>query len=153
MTSDIVCYQPTSLDQLWADAERMAKSNIVPLAYRNKPADIVVAAMWGWETAQLGVMTSLHYIDVIQGRAAYRSEGLVAVALRKGYVKDVHTAMQGTFGADDYAAICTVVKANGTTLQRGSRSLMPSAAASTARTTTPNGSIAAHRPGPGFRGA
>ena len=114
----VVSYQPRDMAELLTWAERAAKSTVVPPAFRNKPADICIAVQWGWETAELTPMIALAYIDVIQGRAAYKSEALVGIALRKGYIQDVEEEFVGTPGADEYAAVCTVTKKNGKTLTR-----------------------------------
>jgi hypothetical protein len=114
----VTTYQPENLQQLEAFAERLAKSGIVSQQYRGKPNDVLAACLWGWETAQLTPMTALAYIDVIQGRAAYKSEGLVAIALRKGFITDVEEEFTGNPGTDEYAAVCTVTKKSGKTLTR-----------------------------------
>lgn len=116
MSNELTSYTPRDIGELSNFAERLSKAQIVPQQYRGKPNDVFAACMWGWETAQLTPMIALNYIDVIQGRAAYKSEGLVAVALRKGYISDIEEVFEGE--GDEYAAVCTVTKANGKTLTR-----------------------------------
>lgn len=117
-SNNVVSYQPTNLEQLTSYAERLSKSLIVPAQFRGKPNDILVACLWGWETAELPPLTSLAYIDVIEGRAAYKSEALAGIALRKGHILDIDEQLVGEPGSDDYAAVCTVVKKNGKPLTR-----------------------------------
>lgn len=61
-------------------SEKLAKSGVVPTAYRNKPEDIFVAIAMGY---QLGfpVEQSLQDIAVINGRPCLWGDGLLSLAL------------------------------------------------------------------------
>lgn len=68
---------PTALGEIWRHAKMLAESSLVPEAYRNKPANCVIAielaARLG--SAPLMVMQSL---DVIHGNPSWRSKFLIA---------------------------------------------------------------------------
>lgn len=65
-------------------AALLSKSNLVPKAFRGKPADIVIALLWGEEVG-LGPTSSLSYIDVIEGNATINAEGSNALIRRAGH--------------------------------------------------------------------
>lgn len=65
-------------------ASLLSKSNLVPKAFRGKPADIVIALLWGEEVG-LGPTSSLSYIDVIEGNATINAEGSNALIRRAGH--------------------------------------------------------------------
>ena len=62
----------------------IAKSSIVPSAYRGKTADIIVAGLagraFGWD-----VITSLNNYHVIEGKASLRPEAMLALVRRSGH--------------------------------------------------------------------
>lgn len=86
MPADLVPVAPVADD--WALIERqaqtLAKSNIVPSAYRGKPNDILVAILWGNDLG-LGPIPSLKFIDVIEGEPALSTEGRVALVRKAGH--------------------------------------------------------------------
>lgn len=65
-------------------AEVLSRSNLVPKAFRGKPADVVVATLLGQELG-LGPMATMSYIDVIEGNATVNAEGKVALVRRQGH--------------------------------------------------------------------
>lgn len=71
-------------DLLLRQAEVLAKSSILPAAYRHKPNDIIAAGLagrvFGWD-----VMTSLHNYHVIEGTASLRPEAMLALVRRAGH--------------------------------------------------------------------
>jgi hypothetical protein len=69
---------PTTVDEAWRLATIMAKSGIVPAAYKGKPEDVLVAIMYG---AELGLTPAqaLTGISVINGRPGLFGEALLAV--------------------------------------------------------------------------
>ena len=73
-------FQPQTFSELMSMAETVAKSELVPAAFRNKPANIVVAIMAGRELG-LGAMQSLRLIYVIEGKPVMSADGAVALAL------------------------------------------------------------------------
>lgn len=73
-------FQPQTFAELMSVAETVAKSELVPAAFRGKPANIVVAIMAGRELG-LGAMQSLRLIHVIEGKPVMSADGAVALAL------------------------------------------------------------------------
>lgn len=71
----------SSMKELETLSQRIAKSELVPVAYRNKPDDIYVAMLMGNELG-VGPMQSLQNIDVIDGRPRSRSRLNKVLALR-----------------------------------------------------------------------
>jgi hypothetical protein len=65
-------------------AAAISKAGIIPGTFRGREADIVVAVCWGAEIG-LGPMASLQLIDVIDGRAALRTEAKVSVIRKWGH--------------------------------------------------------------------
>lgn len=81
MTTAIEQFQGISLiDQ----AKMLAGSNLVPKAFRGKPADILVATLWGAEVG-LGPIASMNFIDVIDGTPTMNAEGGSALIRRAGH--------------------------------------------------------------------
>lgn len=72
------------LNTLWRVADLLAKSGMVPQAYRGKPADVLSAALYGRELG-LGPTTSMQYLSVISGRPTLSAEGRVALIRRAGH--------------------------------------------------------------------
>lgn len=65
-------------------ADLLSKSNLVPKSYRGKPADIVVARLWG-EEAGIGMFAALQYLDVIDGNPTVNADGCNALIRRAGH--------------------------------------------------------------------
>lgn len=71
----------SSMKELESLATRIAKSNLVPTSYRDKPDDIYVAMLMGNELG-VGPMQAIQNIDVVEGRARSRSRLKKVLALR-----------------------------------------------------------------------
>lgn len=76
--------EATHFSLLCQQADVLAKSQILPAAYRHKPADIIAAGLagrtFGWD-----VMTSLNNYHVIEGRASLRPEAMLGLVRRAGH--------------------------------------------------------------------
>lgn len=72
--SIVVADLKTSMDL----AEKLAKSELVPVAYRGKPHNILVAIQWGMEIG-LTPMRSLQALAVINGKPAVYGDELLAL--------------------------------------------------------------------------
>lgn len=70
---------PKSLDEAMKYAEIIAKSEIVPADYRNKPANVLVAIQMGMELG-LPPLQALQNIAVVNGRPAVWGDSLMAIA-------------------------------------------------------------------------
>jgi hypothetical protein len=70
--------QPNSLSEAFQMAEMLAKSQMVPKCYQNKPQDTLVAMMMGSEIG-LNPIQSLQNIAVINGKPAIYGDALLAL--------------------------------------------------------------------------
>lgn len=83
-------------NNLLAQAEMLAKANIVPKAFRGKPADVLAAILWGDELG-LGPMAAMNFIDIIDGNPTLNTEGRVALVRRAGHsIQITATATEAT---------------------------------------------------------
>lgn len=64
-------------DQCFSLAERVARSNLLPAAYRGKPTETAIAMLYGAEIG-LPPMTSLQRIVVVEGKPTLDAQGMVA---------------------------------------------------------------------------
>ena len=100
-----------SLDDAMRAAELMSKSGLVPQAFRNRPADILVAMQWG---AEMGIqpMQAINSISVIQGKPSiYGDLGKALIMRRAGLdLIDYSNEVDGDGG--DRAATCRIERAN-----------------------------------------
>ena len=65
-------------------AERIAKSQLIPQAYRGKPADAAICMMYGAEVG-LPPMTALQRIIVINGKPTLDAQGMAALIRGAGH--------------------------------------------------------------------
>jgi hypothetical protein len=72
----------SSLGEMMQMSEMLAKSSMVPTAYRGKPQDVLVCLMWGQEVG-LGAIQALNGISVINGKPALWGDA--ALALVRGH--------------------------------------------------------------------
>lgn len=90
----------TFFDLLTRQVDYLAKSTILPSAYRGKPADIIAAGLagraFGWD-----VMTSMNNYHVIEGKATLRPEAMLGLVRRAGHsvVVKVEDGEQGRFAS------------------------------------------------------
>lgn len=110
---EIVTYEPKNLGELKSFCDLITKTNLVPTAYKGKPEDAMVAIMFGKETGNLGPLTSLQFIAVINGRPGYYSDAVPGVALNKGMILDIEEFEEGQPYEDTYKRVCVLTKANG----------------------------------------
>lgn len=99
MVSEIEVYQqptlapvgPAELDTMIRQADLLSQSDIIPNAYRRKPANILVAAMTG-RTFGWDVMTAMRNGHVIEGTWALRPEAMLGLIRKAGH------SVNGTMG-------------------------------------------------------
>tara|TARA_B100000965_G_scaffold176025_1_gene146838 strand:+ start:11691 stop:12629 length:939 start_codon:yes stop_codon:yes gene_type:complete len=75
---NLTMLEPKSLTEAMQFSETLAKSGLVPDAYKGKPQNILVAIQWGYEVG-LPPMQALSNINVINGKATLWGDALVAV--------------------------------------------------------------------------
>jgi hypothetical protein len=104
----VATYDPSVEDSLFALAERIEKSNLVPGAYRGKPVDIAIAMIYGHEMG-LSPLTSLQRVVVIEGSPTLDAQGMTALTRKAGH--------SITGEVDDKKAVVTGVRQdNGDTM-------------------------------------
>lgn len=81
----------------------MAKSQLVPTAYRNKPEDILVCIQHGSEIG-LKPLQALNTIAVIQGRPTLFGDGLPALLWGSGLLESMDEYFEGD--GDKLTAVC-----------------------------------------------
>jgi len=101
---------PQSFEQVMVFAEQLANSGLVPVTYRNKPSDCLVAMQFG---ASLGLhpLQAIQNIAVINGRPCLWGDAALALVRASGVCESIIETHDGD------TAICTV-KRRGETPQR-----------------------------------
>ena len=87
MTADLTLYTPPSasdLEQSWRLAERIARTDFVPGAFRGKPEAVLACILAGRELG-IGPMQALQSIHVIQGRPTMSADLMVGLVRRAGH--------------------------------------------------------------------
>lgn len=79
--------EPQNLTELMALAELIAKSEVCPQSYRNKPGDIIVAGQLG-RSLGFGVLLSLQTIAVINGRPSIWGDGGLGLVQASGLLEE-----------------------------------------------------------------
>lgn len=72
-------FRPANFEELWRFANLIAKTDMVPDQFRNKPGEILAAVQMGHELG-LPPMQSLQTIAVINGRPTLWGDGALAIA-------------------------------------------------------------------------
>lgn len=91
-------------DNLFAKADFLSRSTIIPSQYQGKPANCLVALEYAQRLgcSELMVMQNL---DVIQGKPSWSSKFMTAVANDCGRFTPIRYKMTGTKGKDDWGCI------------------------------------------------
>lgn len=74
---------PQNLEQAWALADALAKSELVPTEYRNKPAN-VIAMLFMAQDLGVGITHAMREIYVVKGKPSTSSALKVALILQSG---------------------------------------------------------------------
>ncbi len=83
----------------------LAKSQMIPKQYQNRPEDIVVAMMWS-HTLGIHVLQGLQGIAVINGRPSLWGDLMLALCQDSGLLVDIAETMSGS--GEALAATCVV---------------------------------------------
>lgn len=73
--------QPQTIDEAMGLAKMLAGSDMVPDAYRNKPANILIAIMRGRELGW-GAMQSMSLVHVVKGKVVLSADAMVGLVKR-----------------------------------------------------------------------
>jgi hypothetical protein len=100
---------PATFTELVEFAEIAARSQLVPTAYRNHPADIVLAVQLGSEVG-LRPMQSLQNIAVINGHPAVWGDALPALCKASAVYEDLIETWEREDDADFLTAVCVALR-------------------------------------------
>jgi hypothetical protein len=108
-TDELAAYTPRSFTEACAMAEFLAKSELIPAAFRGKPADILVAAGMG-AALGLSMMQALQSIYVVQGRPALYVAAALGIVRAQGQLESLEVQ------SDESQATATVRRVGGETM-------------------------------------
>ena len=74
---------PDLRDNAWKAATRMASSSLVPVAYRNKPADCMIAMEMA-DMLQVRTIAILQNVFIVHGMPTFRTTFIVTLANQRG---------------------------------------------------------------------
>jgi hypothetical protein len=99
----VVPFEPENLEDAVALSQKLAGSNLLPMALRKRPEDVLVTLLAGREMG-LSPMQAIRNIHVIEGRPTMSAELMVAQCLRHPEICELFemvesTAVQATFAA------------------------------------------------------
>lgn len=101
---------PTNLTEALKFAEMMAKSAMVPTAYKGKAEDVIVALQMGWELG-LQPMQALQNIACINGKPSVYGDALLAIVKGSSVCQDVMEKELGTMAQGDaYGYECIAIR-------------------------------------------
>jgi hypothetical protein len=106
---ELAAYTPRSFVELRDMAEFLAKSELIPAAFRGKPADIVVAAGMG-AAVGLSLFQALQSIYVVQGRPALYVAAALGIVRAQGQLESLEVQ------SDESQATATVRRVGGETM-------------------------------------
>lgn len=109
---------PTNLTEAMTAAEAMAKSQLVPKEFINKPSNILVAMQWGSELG-LSPMQSLQNIAIINGKPSMYGDALLALVRADPRCIGVTETVEGE--GDKQVATCTIKREHGEAVEEVTR--------------------------------
>lgn len=99
---------PRSFEEAVKIAGTLARSELVPKDYRNKPENVFVAVQWGQEIG-LPPLQAMQNISVINGRPAIWGDAALAMVMAHPAFEDIDEKVEGS--GDKMIARCTVKRA------------------------------------------
>jgi len=107
--SALTTFAPSSMAEAKEFSNLLAGSGMVPQNYQNKPADIMVAVMWGYEL-QLQPLQALQNISVINGKPSVWGDTAIALVRSHHACRGVKEWIDGE--GDQMVAHCEVKRAH-----------------------------------------
>lgn len=100
-------------------ANAMARSQLVPPAFKGKPDDCIIAIQMGLEVG-LAPLAAIQNIAVINGRPSIWGDAALAVARASGVFDERRWSEEliGQEGSDGWTAVCRCARINGATVER-----------------------------------
>jgi len=105
-------FAPVTLDEAMRFSDMLAKSQMVPKAYQNKPEDVLVAIQWGRELG-LAPLQALQNIACINGKPSVYGDAAMALVQASAVCDDIEEYLENE-GSPNYIAVC-VAKRKGRT--------------------------------------
>jgi hypothetical protein len=105
--NEVIKFSPQNFSELMTFADMASKTELVPINFKGKPSDIVIACQMG---AELGLqpMQSLQNIAVINGRPSIWGDAMLAIVSGHPDCQDIIEA----FDDKTMTATCTVKRRN-----------------------------------------
>lgn len=97
-------FAPATITEAIQFSEMLAKSQMVPKAYQNKPEDIMVAVQWGYEIG-LAPLQALQNISVINGKPSVYGDAAMALVQASPVCDGVDEHIEGE-GTQNPVAVC-----------------------------------------------
>lgn len=97
-------FAPATITEAIQFSEMLAKSQMVPKAYQNKPEDIMVAVQWGYEIG-LPPLQALQNISVINGKPSVYGDAAMALVQASPVCEGVDEHIEGE-GTPNPVAVC-----------------------------------------------
>jgi len=96
---------PKNLNEAMRFSEMISKSNLVPVAFKNKKEDCLIAIQWGYELG-LKPLQSLQNLSVINGRPSIWGDAMISLVKADPRCLGVSETVEGE--GDEMVARCTV---------------------------------------------
>lgn len=100
--------RPANMQEAMDFAGRLAHSSLAPKAYQNKPDDVLIAMMMGFEVG-LNPLQAVQNIATINGRPSIWGDAMLALVQNHPSFKSI----QETFDESSMTATCVVCRKNG----------------------------------------
>jgi len=104
--------QPADLEGLWRLSCILAESDMVPSDCVGKPGNVFGKLALGMEIG-LSFTQSLTNVAVIEGKPSIYGDAGLALIHASGKLESIEEKFVGTFGHDDYKAVCTMKRKGG----------------------------------------
>jgi hypothetical protein len=97
-------FAPTTLAEAMQFSEMLARSQMVPKSYQNKPEDVLVAIQWGRELG-LAPLQALQNIACINGKPSVYGDAAMALVQASPVCEDIEEYFEGE-GTPNPVAVC-----------------------------------------------
>lgn len=103
-------FAPQTMTEAIEFSGMLAKSQMIPKAYQNKPEDVLVAIQWGFELG-LAPLQALQNIACINGKPSVYGDAAMALVQNSSICEDVKEYFEGE-GTSNPVAVCVAKRKN-----------------------------------------
>lgn len=103
-------FAPQTMTEAIEFSGMLAKSQMVPKAYQNKPEDVLVAVQWGFELG-LAPLQALQNIACINGKPSVYGDAAMALVQNSPICEDIKEYFEGE-GTSNPVAVCVAKRKN-----------------------------------------